>query len=340
MIAKQRIEKRNFKNTNAVIMKKTIKEIQLVYKNSIIVFFIVVLFLTYSNNSIAQQWSNSITFDTTFSNLYIDTLQVNNSWQIGAPHKILFDSARTRPNAIVTDTVNYYPINDTSSFVLKINRPPDNFPGVYWVPYMTGPTPFVSFISKIDTDSLSDVGYVEYSLNNGTSWFPVNDYFFVGDYHPPYYGPGIPFFTGTFNGWFETFIYLGDSNPDPGIETVDSVLFKFTFVSDSINTNKEGWIIDDITYGTIALLGLNDIEENNNFNIYPNPVNNEFTIAVTETGKIYLQLKIINLLGEMVYQSLIEDQKSGINISDLPKGVYFVKLISNKQILTKKIIKE
>ncbi|MCE9538020.1 MAG: T9SS type A sorting domain-containing protein [Bacteroidetes bacterium] len=278
-------------------MKKKLQKIQLVYKNYITVFFIIILFLS-SNNIIAQQWSNSITFDTAFTNLYIDTLQVNNSWQIGGPHKVLFA-------------------------------------------YVYGPTPFVSFMSKIDTDSLSDVGYVEYSLNNGATWCPVNVYFFVGDYHPPYYGPGTPFFTGTWNGWFETFIYLGDSNPDLGIETVDSVLFKFTFVSDGINTNKEGWIIDDITYGTIALVGVNDIEEeNNNFNIYPNPVNNKFTITITETGKTYLQLKIVNILGEMVYQSLIENQKSEINISDLPKGVYFVKLISDKQIITKKIIKE
>lgn len=323
-------------------MKKSIQAIQLVYKNYIAVFFTVILFLS-SNNGIAQQWSNSITFDTSFTNLYIDTLQANNSWQIGAPHKILFDSARTRPNAIVTDTVNYYPINDTSSFIVKINRPSDAPFWVEWVPYMYGPTPFVSFMSKIDTDSLLDGGYVEYSLNNGTNWLPVNGYYSTisGTNNSPSLPNGhIPYFTGTWNKWFQTNIYLGDSNPDPGIETVDSVLFKFTFVSDGINTNKEGWIIDDITYGTIALVGINNIEKNNNFNIYPNPVTNEFTITAIETGKIYLQLKIVNILGEIVYQSLIEDQKSEINISDLPKGVYFVKMISANQILTKKIIKE
>lgn len=322
-------------------MKKAIQAIQLVYKNYSIVFFIIILFLISSNNIIAQQWSNSITFDTAFSNLYIDTLQANNRWQIGAPHKVLFDSARTRPNAIVTDTVNYYPVNDTSSFILKINRPPDAPFWVEWVPYMYGPTPFVSFMSKIDTDSLSDIGYIEYSLNNGATWLPVNEYFFGSDYHPPYYGPGTSLFTGTWNGWFQTSIVLGDSNPDPGIETVDSVLFKFTFVSDDINTNKEGWIIDDITYGTIALVGVNDIEEeNNNFNIYPNPVNKEFTLSVTETGTINRELKIVNVLGEVVYQSIVENPKSEVNISELPKGVYFVKLISANQILTKKFIKE
>ncbi|MDA3953800.1 MAG: transposase [Bacteroidales bacterium] len=33
-------------------------------------------------------------------------------WQIGTPNKTFFDSAYSSPNAIITDTVNYYPINN------------------------------------------------------------------------------------------------------------------------------------------------------------------------------------------------------------------------------------
>ncbi len=310
--------------------------IQLVYKNYIKLFFIIILFLTSSNNIIAQ-WNNFISFDTPANNIYIDTLQTNNIWQIGAPHKILFDTAWSRPNAIVTDTVNYYPVNDTSSFVIKIIRP---FLW-QWIPDSYGPTPFVSFISKINTDSLLDGGYVEYSINNGNDWLLVNGYFFGNGNHPPYFGEGRALFTGTWNTWIQTSIVLGDSNPDFGIETVDSVLFKFTFVSDGINTNKEGWIIDEIEYGTVSVIGINNIrEENYNFNIYPNPVENKFCITFIETGSINNELKIYNVFGDLVYQSLIQNSKSEINISDLPNGMYFVKLISDKQILTKKIIKE
>ena len=42
----------------------------------------------------------------------------NNVWQIGKPQKIIFDSAATAPNVIVTDTVNYYPPNNNSIFIV------------------------------------------------------------------------------------------------------------------------------------------------------------------------------------------------------------------------------
>ena len=322
-------------------MKKEIQQIQLIYKNYISVFFTIIICLTFSNKIIAQQWSNAINFDTVgvHNKVYIDTSHAHNIWQIGTPHKVLFNSANSLPNAIVTDTMGSYPINDTSSFILKITKPsPFPWSSFQWSPHAIGPTPFVSFMSKIDADSLLDGGYVEYSINNGINWLLVNTYDDFGS--PQFLGSRFPYFTGTRNYWFQTDIILGDSNPDVGIETADSVLFKFTFVSDGINTNKEGWVIDDITYGTIEVEGISNIKENNNFYIYPNPVSDEFTIKITETGIISNELKIYNILGEMVYQTLIQNSKTLINISDLSSGMYFVKLISDKQIITKKIIKE
>ena len=49
----------------------------------------------------------------------LDT-SASNIWQIGKPQKIIFDSASTVPNAIVTDTINFYPINNISRFGIKI----------------------------------------------------------------------------------------------------------------------------------------------------------------------------------------------------------------------------
>ncbi|HEY0030587.1 MAG TPA: hypothetical protein VGC65_07505, partial [Bacteroidia bacterium] len=48
--------------------------------------------------------------------LYIDTISnPGNVWQIGPPQKNTFTGAVSSPNVIVTDTLNYYPVNDTSS---------------------------------------------------------------------------------------------------------------------------------------------------------------------------------------------------------------------------------
>ena len=40
----------------------------------------------------------------------------NNIWQVGKPQKTLFSSASTTPNVIITDTINYYPNNNVSTF--------------------------------------------------------------------------------------------------------------------------------------------------------------------------------------------------------------------------------
>ena len=53
----------------------------------------------------------------------IDTSVAGNIWQIGKPHKTIFDSAYSRPDAIVTDTIHDYPANNLSTFAIKIFDP-------------------------------------------------------------------------------------------------------------------------------------------------------------------------------------------------------------------------
>lgn len=62
---------------------------------------------------------------------------------------------------------------------------------------------------------------------------------------------------------------------------------------------------------------------NNSFSIYPNPANNSITIETNEA----FELKIINLLGEVVIEQKIKNKET-IDISQLNQGVYFIQ--SNK----------
>lgn len=43
-----------------------------------------------------------------------------NCWQIGHPQKTIFNTAYSPVNVMITDTVNAYPANDTSSLLLLI----------------------------------------------------------------------------------------------------------------------------------------------------------------------------------------------------------------------------
>jgi hypothetical protein len=82
------------------------------------------------------------------------------------------------------------------------------------------------------------------------------------------------------------------------------------------------------------VLTVNEISDQLIFSVFPNPNNGQFTLALSgETGTI----EIYNVLGEKVFLSEINKQKSWIDLSNHPHGIYFVKLCSGQNVVTKKI---
>ena len=87
------------------------------------------------------------------------------------------------------------------------------------------------------------------------------------------------------------------------------------------------------------------IEENSiveTISIFPNPVNDIATLSFTTTEKSKTAITIFNILGEVVYSNEIGSLASGqhimpISTSGISEGMYFVNLITNNKIITKKI---
>jgi hypothetical protein len=66
--------------------------------------------------------------------------------------------------------------------------------------------------------------------------------------------------------------------------------------------------------------------------IYPNPTNGNFSIK----GNKIKGVEVINMSGNIVFSS----KQTEINLSDLPKGIYIIKIFSDFHITTKKLILE
>jgi hypothetical protein len=82
--------------------------------------------------------------------------------------------------------------------------------------------------------------------------------------------------------------------------------------------------------------GLSKVERNT-FDVYPNPAAN--TISITLYGKSKYEIKLIDITGKLVLEQA--DFIGGdIDISHLPKGVYFIQLNDNDKWISKKIIKQ
>lgn len=75
----------------------------------------------------------------------------------------------------------------------------------------------------------------------------------------------------------------------------------------------------------------------NNFNYYPNPVTNSLTISNNSTIDT---VEVISILGQKIMRKNVNDLQATINLSQLSKGIYFVKASSEGQEKIIKIVKE
>ena len=75
-----------------------------------------------------------------------------------------------------------------------------------------------------------------------------------------------------------------------------------------------------------------------NFTIFPNPVLDNISIK-SENNEQIDDVEIYNLLGKKVFKKSVDDVKSTIDLGQLAKGMYLIKIFSDDIIITKKIIK-
>lgn len=124
---------------------------------------------------------------------------------------------------------------------------------------------------------------------------------------------------------------INDDHIDCGIQ---SKLTVSTIGHDSVYVIVEGWGTEFGPY-TISIgeetLGLSSLS-NTNIAIYPNPAHNDFTVS-NFSGTI----AIIDATGNLVYNDTISKEEK-IDISNLNKGLYFVKFYENNETITKKLI--
>ena len=285
------------------------------------------------------QPKDSSNFSTNWSRLSVDTQNVNNNWVIGNTNKPFFMQASSLPNAIMTDSLNPYSNSNLSYFDVSFSA---------WdgsgFPYNM----YIQFDHKYETDSMIDGGYITVSHDSGQTWQNVlYDSTCIGCFNTPYninidnlysYGDtllnGEPGFSGT-SSWQTTtiqWIWLLPVKQTPS----DSLIIRFNFISDSIQTNKDGWMIDNFIVGDIYQgSSVDELHNNLKVNIYPN-ITSDFFRYKTEEGSID-NLVITNLLGESVLIKNNLKELGQVNISNLPSGNYFVRFNSKDGFIIKRL---
>lgn len=75
------------------------------------------------------------------------------------------------------------------------------------------------------------------------------------------------------------------------------------------------------------------------WNVYPNPANDWVDLNWKSTVPME-KIELVDMTGRMVNQWTVQEQvKQSLNLGDLPKGVYWIRLISGKQVWNKQLVK-
>lgn len=102
-------------------------------------------------------------------------------------------------------------------------------------------------------------------------------------------------------------------------------------------TGTHALIIDN--FSVTEVLGIDEALQAN-FSVFPNPVQNTFTISNSMDAAIQV-IELSDLNGRSIKSiKLANATETQVNISDVSQGVYMLKIISDKGTLVKKIIKE
>lgn len=75
--------------------------------------------------------------------------------------------------------------------------------------------------------------------------------------------------------------------------------------------------------------------------VYPNPFQNIFTVQLNNENSGIINLEVVNILGEILYQTSAIDNKYKIDLSNESSGVYFIKIKTiNNDVSYSKLIKQ
>jgi hypothetical protein len=135
----------------------------------------------------------------------------------------------------------------------------------------------------------------------------------------------------------------GDAYPNVGENMFVSVVVDAGTYLIVVNDN-DNWNFNEDTYN--FCLGFTDIDEqslSNQVQVFPNPGNGQFNINILSGNndlKI-LEVSVFDQLGRentRLREDAIEGNEVSVNIQNSARGIYVLRILTNKGIITKKIL--
>lgn len=250
-------------------------------------------------------------------------IEVDSVWQVGTSVKAI---GATNYGVLITDTVNGYPPNWTGSNLLTI---PWFYGGDQAVGQGLQLLDSIDLYAswRLDSDSLQDMGHIELSMDSGQHWLDlstphplVQSSFYVNQ------SLGNILLSGTGNVdafWrIDAKTYIEDSLGNT--YAPERLLFRTTFLSDSIDNSREGWAYHyfeaHLFYATPE--SIHEEQFSLEARIFPNPTFGEVQVQLDGGSHQGATLQVINSLGQVVEQTTITNAVHSLDLSENAPGLY------------------
>lgn len=252
---------------------------------------------------------------------------------------------KSRPGKAIfaIDPINGDCASNLQNGILRLESP------TITMPTFTSGKYEMAFNHYVATESTWDGGNIKYSLNDG-SWtlVPVTAFTYNG-YNSTLDGTssndnplkGQRAFTGTDGGslggsWGQSVIDLSKL----GVTSGSKIKFRFEMGTDGCN-GVEGWYLDELYVYNCSTLAVEDVKKQNGISVFPNPTSGFVTIQNTKNSELKT-VEIYNVAGQLIKNFKLDSgtNKASLDMSQLLNGTYILKVKSESENNTVKVIKK
>ena len=251
--------------------------------------------------------------------------------------------SRTGKAIFAVDPINGDCNTDLQNGILRLESPLITFPAFTSGKYE------MAFNHYVATESTWDGGNIKYSLNGG-AWtlvpataFSQNPYNSALDGTSSSDNPlkGQAAFTGTDGGslggsWGQSVVDLSKL----GVTSGSNIKFRFELGTDGCN-GIEGWYLDEVYVYNCSTLAVEDSQKKNSITIFPNPTSGFVTIQNKSNDNLK-NVEVYNAAGQLIKDFNLNNgfNKASLDMSQLANGTYILKVKSETESNTVKVIKK
>ncbi len=129
-----------------------------------------------------------------------------------------------------------------------------------------------------------------------------------------------------------------DYNYFHGSQKFPLLTVTYTDIQGSFSSNS-----GSVKVNNAVILGINDLNFDASFNVFPNPAKNNFNVKLHNANNVNCSVEIINALGELAQSINLGNDieiSSNISISNLASGIYIVKTTLGDKVSARRLIVE